>query len=80
MALDQQITERQETDSLWLEREMPSLATRYAGKWLMVHKESVAGVFDSAGEAYREGTRLFGIGEFVIGEATDVPAVVGGFH
>ncbi len=57
------------------EAERAGLLGRAAGKYVLIHDDELAGVFDTEADGIREGYRLFGNVAFLVKkiEAVDVP-------
>lgn len=47
-------------------RELPVLAASFQGKFVVIHKSDVAGVFDTYADALKEGYEKFGLDSFLV--------------
>lgn len=53
-------------DIEYFEAHREELLQKYPGKVLLIHEETIIGVFDSEEEAYRKGVEVFGNQPFLI--------------
>jgi hypothetical protein len=60
-------------------RKLPELLTTDRGKFALMHDAQIVEFFDTAGDAYRAGQRLYQDQNFSIQEVTDAPADLGFF-
>jgi hypothetical protein len=60
-------------------QKLPELIVTHRGKFALMHQRSIVEFFDSAGDAYRAGQKLFQDQQFSIQEVTDIPVDLGFF-
>jgi hypothetical protein len=60
-------------------QKLPDLLTAHRGKFALMHDAEIVEFFDTAGDAYRAGQKLFEDQNFSIQEVTDSPVDLGFF-
>jgi hypothetical protein len=60
-------------------QKLPDLLATHRGKFALMHDAEIVEFFDTVGDAYRAGQKLFSDQDFSIQEVTDSPADLGFF-
>jgi hypothetical protein len=60
-------------------QKLPELLQTHRGKFALMHAAEIAEFFDTAGDAYKVGTKNYGAGNFSIQEVTDSSVDLGFF-
>src|SRR5579872_6961957 len=60
-------------------QKLPDLLQTHRGKFALMHAAEIAEFFDTAGDAYKVGTKNYGAGNFSIQEVTDSAVDLGFF-
>lgn len=59
------------------QKQLPKLLKDYEGKYVLLHNAKIISYFDTSFEAFQEGIKKFGEGEFSIQEVTETVESLG---